>query len=74
MRQVKEIFEMCFGRSLRGYLAIRRALPSVRQTQKFTRSIGVFFLLCATTFYSFGGLDLYLGFKTPFAPQIAGAA
>ncbi len=53
---------------------LRRALPSIRQVQKFTRTVGVFFLLCATTFYSFGGLDLYLGLKTPFAPNIAGAA
>lgn len=35
---------------------------------------GVGMLMFLTVFYSFGGLDLYLGLKTPFAPKVAGAA
>ena len=42
--------------------------------RSFGKKIGVSFIMLSTLFYSFGGLDLYLGFKTPFAPKTAGAA
>ena len=31
-------------------------------------------MIISTVFYSFGGIDLYLGWVTPFHPQTAGAA
>ena len=37
------------------------------------RGVGTSLLIFGILFYSFGGLDLYLGFVTPFAPTHAGA-
>ncbi len=40
----------------------------------FAKQTGVMFIMISTLFYSFGGIDLYLGLTTPFAPSVAGAA
>ncbi|KKU77408.1 MAG: hypothetical protein UY04_C0058G0003 [Parcubacteria group bacterium GW2011_GWA2_47_7] len=47
---------------------IRRHLMGVRRKMSITA------LLVLTVFYSFGGLDLYLGLTTPFTPREAKAA
>lgn len=38
------------------------------------KKVGVGMIMLSTLFYSFGGLDLYLGLTTPFAPKKADAA
>src|SRR3989344_2936903 len=45
-----------------------------RSARRIFRTSGIFFLTLLTIFYSFGGLDFYLGFMTPFAPRGAEAA
>lgn len=45
-----------------------------RYLREGRRKLGVASLLFLTVFYSFGGIDLYLGLTTPFAPRDAKAA
>ncbi len=45
-----------------------------RRARRVLRTSGIFFLTLLTIFYSFGGLDFYLGLMTPFAPREAEAA
>ena len=54
-----------------GLLTKKRIKALVRQSMK---KGGIFLMIISTVFYSFGGIDLYLGWVTPFHPQTAGAA
>ena len=57
---------------------IYKVEPCMRRTRFnlvfMLRKSGIATLMLLTVFYSFGGIDLYFGLKTPFVPKTAGAA
>ncbi len=55
-------------------MRFRKLMRMNAQKRQFVRASSAALMILATLFYSFGGLDLYLGLTTPFAPKYADAA